>query len=179
VRGWLNPDCALLFVLLPDPDTLASRAHSAQGIFMAAKRPGSPKSLVAGPREVELRDLLGRCYSVFERVAHPRAGVTGEWRCYKKGTPPVLKVLDRRRTLYYVRPDKGSVHVSFLLGRRACEAALAGQVPSHLHAVIRAAKEFPEGRAVRLDLHRLADVADVEALLAVKLAPAPPRVPAA
>jgi hypothetical protein len=138
---------------------------------MAAKRPGSPKSLVAGPPEVELRRLLGRCYRVFERVAHPRPSVTSEWRCYKKSTPPVLKVMDGKRTLYYVRPDKGSMHVSFLLGRMACAAALAGQVPGHLHAVIRSAKEFPEGRAVRLELRRLADLADVEALLAVKLAP--------
>ena len=138
---------------------------------MAAKRSGSPKSLVAGPTEGELRDLLGRCYGVFDKVAHPAPGVTGEWRCYKKGTPPVLKVIDGKRTLYYIRPDRGTVHVSFLLGRQACEAALAGQVPAHLRAVIRSAKQFPEGRAMRLELHRLADVADVEALLAVKLAP--------
>jgi hypothetical protein len=136
---------------------------------MAAKRAGSPKSLVAGPSEGELRDLLGRCYTVFDRVAHRGPNVTSEWRCYKKGTPPVLKVIGGTRTLYYVRPDRGAVHVSFLLGRLACEAALAGQVPAHLHAVIRSAKEFPEGRAVRLELHRLADLADVEALLAVKL----------
>ncbi|MDH5196854.1 MAG: DUF3788 family protein [Gemmatimonadota bacterium] len=140
---------------------------------MAAKRTGSPKSLVTGPPEGELRALLGRCYKVFDRVAHPGPGVTTEWRCYKKGTPPVLKVSAGKRTLYYLRPDSRSVHVSFVLGRRACEAALAGQVPTHLHGVIRSAKQFPEGRAVRLELHRMADVADVEALLAVKLAPAP------
>jgi hypothetical protein len=139
---------------------------------MSARRSAAPKSLVAGPPEGELRDLLGRRYAVFDRVAHPGPGVINEWHSYKKGTPPILKVIEGRRTLYYVRPDKGTVHVSFLLGRRACEAALAGQVPSHLHAVIRSAKEYPEGRAVRLELHRLADVADVEALLAVKLAPA-------
>jgi hypothetical protein len=127
---------------------------------------------VAGPPESELRDLLGRCYRVFDRVAHPGPGVTGEWRCYKKGTPPTLKVIDGKRTLYYVRPERGSVHVSFLLGRAACEAAMAGQVPAHLRDVIRSAKEYPEGRAVRLELRRLADIADVEALLAVKVAPA-------
>jgi hypothetical protein len=138
---------------------------------MGAKRSGSPKSLVPAPPVGELRDLLGRCYSVFDRVAHPSPGVTSEWRCYKKGTPPVLKVIDGTRTLYYVRPDRGSVHVTLVLGRSACDAALEGRVPAHLHDAIRSAKQFPEGRAVRLELHRLADVADVEALLAVKLAP--------
>jgi hypothetical protein len=144
---------------------------------MAAKRPGSPKSLVAGPPEAGLRDLLGRRYAVFDRVANPGPGFTREWHCHKKGTPPILKVIAGKRTLYYVRPETGAVHVSFALGRQACAAALAGQVPSHLHALIRSAKEYPEGRAVRLELRRLADVADVEALLAVKLAPRAPVRP--
>jgi len=137
---------------------------------MTTKRSASPKSLVGGPSEVELRTLLGRRYTMFDRVAHPSSRVGGEWRCYKKGTPPILKVIDGKHTLYYVRPDRSSVHVTFLLGRRACEAALAGQLPRSLRAAIRSAKQFPEGRAVRLELHRMRDVADVEALLAVKLA---------
>jgi len=139
---------------------------------MGAKRSGSPKTRVPAPPVGELRDLLGRCYEVFDRVAHPRPGVTGEWRCYKKGTPPVLKVIDGTRTLYYVRPDRGFVRVTLVLGRLACDAALAGRVPAHLHDLIRSARQFPEGRAIRLELHRLAEVADVEALVAVKLAPA-------
>ena len=139
---------------------------------MAVKRSASPKSLVADPPDAELRALLGRCYRVFDRVAHPSPGASSEWRCYKKGTPPILKVIDGKRTLYYLRPDRGSVHVTFLLGRAACEAALAGQVRRRLQAVIRSAQQYPEGRAVRLELRRLGDVADVEALLAVKLGPA-------
>jgi len=39
-----------------------------------------------------------------------------------------VKVIDGKRTLYYVRPDRGSIHVSFLLGRRACATALAGHL---------------------------------------------------
>jgi hypothetical protein len=137
---------------------------------MATRRAKTAKSLVAGPSEPELRQLLGRRYGLFDKVAHPAPSVTGEWRRYKKGTPPVLKVIDGRHTLYYVRPDKSSVHVTFLITRRASDAALASRIPRHLRAALQSAQEFPEGRAVRLELHRLADVADVEALLAVKLA---------
>ena len=137
---------------------------------MAARETKTPKSLVAGPPERELRRLLGRRYRLFDRVAHPQPGVRGEWRRYKQGTSPTLKVIKGKRTLYYVLPDDEAVHVTFLLGRRASDAALAGRLPAHLRAAIRSAKQFPEGRAVRLALHRLADVADVEALLAVKLA---------
>jgi len=138
---------------------------------MTTKASTPPKSLVAGPSEAELHKLLGRCYATFDRVTHLRFGARGEWRSYKKGTAPILKVIDGKRTLYYVRPDRGSVHVSFLLGRRACEAALAGRLPPDLRAAIQSGKQFPEGRAVRLEVRRMGDVAAVEALLAVKLAP--------
>lgn len=138
---------------------------------MTTKGATPPKSLVAGPSEAELRELLGRCYATFDRVVRLSSGARGEWHCYKKGTAPILKVIEGKRTLYYVRPDRGSVHVSFLLGRRACEAALAGHLPADVRAAIQSGKQFPEGRAVRLELRRLADVAAVEALLAVKLAP--------
>jgi hypothetical protein len=136
---------------------------------MAPRGGRVPKSVVAGPSEQELRELLGRRYQLFDRVARPRPGVQGEWRCYKKGTPPTLKVIEGKRTLYYVRPDKSWVHVTFLLTRRASDAALAGRLPEVVRTAIRTAKEFPEGRAVRLELHRLAEVSDLEALLAVKL----------
>jgi hypothetical protein len=137
---------------------------------MTAKASTPPKSLVAGPPEAELHELLGRCYATFDRVAHLSSGAREEWHCYKKGTAPILKVIDGKRTLYYVRPDRGSVHVSFLLGRRACATALSGPLPANLRAAIQSGKQFPEGRAVRLELRRLGDVAAVEALLAVKLA---------
>ena len=139
---------------------------------MGVKRSGPPKSLVPAPPASELRDLLGCSYEVFDLVAHPRPGVTNEWRCYKKDTPPVLKVIDGQRNLYFVRPDRGCVHVTVVLGPAACDAALAGRVPAHLHDAIRSAPQYPEGRPIQLELRRLADVAYVEALVAVKLAPA-------
>ena len=126
---------------------------------------------MAAPPEPELRRLLGRRYPLFEKVAHPRPGVSGEWRCYKKGASLLLKVIDGKRTLYYVRPDTDSVQVSFLISRKAKDAALAGRIPRRIRTALQSAQQFPEGLAVRLELHRLAEVADVEALLKVKLAP--------
>ena len=137
---------------------------------MATRTTKAPRSLVTGPSVPELRRLLGRRYALFERVAHPTPDATGEWRCYKKGGAQLLKVLDRTRTLYYVRPAREAVHVSFLLSQRACDGAPARRLRAPLRAAVEAAPVYPEGRAVRLALHRLADAADVEALLAVKLA---------
>jgi hypothetical protein len=106
---------------------------------------------------------------LFARLAHPTPTTTGEWRCYKRDAPLVWKVQEGSRTLYYVRPQRGAVHVSFLLNRRAYEAAHDRKLPRRVRAAIESAQTFPEGRAVRLELHRLSEVGDVQALLALKL----------
>jgi hypothetical protein len=58
-----------------------------------------------------------------------------------------------------------------VLGERAAQAALAGRVSTALHASIRAAKPYVEGRPVRVMVKGQADVARVEELVAVKLNP--------
>ncbi len=137
---------------------------------MPTRRPTAPKSLVAAPSDAELRRTLGRRFSLFDRVAHPGPAVTHEWRRYRKDAPPLLKVVEGKRTLYYVRPAADAVHVSFLMTRRACESPEARRLPAHLRAAVESAQVFPEGRAVRVALRRLAEAADVARLLAVKLA---------
>ena len=82
---------------------------------------------------------------------------------------PVLKVSEGTRTLFYARPESGTLKVTVLLGGRAVEAALAGQVSRRLHGSIRNAKVYPEGRPVSLRVKRPADLARVEELVAVKL----------
>jgi hypothetical protein len=84
----------------------------------------------------------------------------------------VLKLSQAKRTLYYLQPERGGFKVTVVLGARATEAALAGQVSKHLYASIRAAKPYVEGRPVSVVVRRMADVADVEELLAAKLRPA-------
>jgi hypothetical protein len=56
-----------------------------------------------------------------------------------------------------------------VLGERAAQVALAGRVSKVLHASIRAAKRYVEGRPVRVMVKGQADIAAVEELLAVKL----------
>jgi hypothetical protein len=59
--------------------------------------------------------------------------------------------------------------VTVLLGGHAVEAAFAGRVSKGLHASIRRAKVFPEGRPVEVLVRRRSDLAKVEELVTVKL----------
>jgi uncharacterized protein (UPF0218 family) len=83
-----------------------------------------------------------------------------------------LKVSRGDRTLFYATPQRGAFETTVVLGERATEAALSGRVSKSLHASIRAARPYAEGRPVRIMVTGEEDLSAVEELLAVKLDPA-------
>jgi hypothetical protein len=132
-----------------------------------------PVSLdVARPPTIrELTTLLGESYVAFRALTQRGAAVTCEWKRYSKKSPWVLRVSQGDRTLFYATPKVEAFEATVVLGARATEAALNGQVSKKLHPSIRAAKTYVEGRPVRIVVRGQADVANVEQLVAVKLNP--------
>jgi len=123
------------------------------------------------PTTRELADLLGDSHEALRRLTRRSTATTCEWRRYNQKSPWVLKVSQGDRTLFYVTPKSNAFEVAVLLGERAAEAALAGRVRKALHASIRSAKRYAEGRPVRIVVASEADLAGVEELVAVKLKP--------
>ena len=122
------------------------------------------------PSDAEMAAVLGDAYPAFQALVNRDGKATAEWRRYTKRSPWVLKVSEGKRTLFYARPESGSLTVTVLLGGRAVDAALAGQVSKRLHASIRKAKAYPEGRPVSVVIARPSDLAKVEEVVAVQLA---------
>ena len=94
-----------------------------------------------------------------------------EWKRYTRKAPWALKVSEHERTLFYVKPGIGEFEVTVVLGERATTAALGGRVRKALHAAIRSARPYVEGRPVRVIVKSEADLTGVEELVAVKLKP--------
>ena len=122
------------------------------------------------PSESELKAVLGEAYSAFQDLVSLAGPGAAEWRRYTKNSPWVLKVTQGKRSLFYARLDSGYLKVTVLLGGRAVEAALAGQVSKRLRESIRKAKVYPEGRPVNVVIKRPSDLAKVEELIAAKVA---------
>jgi hypothetical protein len=124
------------------------------------------------PAAAELSALLGGAYEAFLTLTKRGSGATCEWKRYSKKSPWVLKVSQRDRTLFYVTPKARAFEATVVLGDRATEAALGGRVAKKLHASIRAARRYVEGRPVRVMVRKETDLSAVEELVAVKLNPA-------
>lgn len=123
------------------------------------------------PSAREVATLLGRSHAAFVALTRRWSGVTCEWKRYTKNSPWVLKVSQGERTLLYATPKADAFEATVVLGERATQAALGGRVSKKLHASIRAAKPYVEGRPVRVMVRDQADLAGVEELVAVKLNP--------
>ena len=117
-----------------------------------------------------MKAVLGEAYAAFQDLVSRAGPGAAEWRRYTRNSPWVLKVSQGKRSLFYAQPESGDLRVTVLLGGRAVEAALAGQVSKRLHESIRKAKVYPEGRPVMVRVRRPSDLAKVEELIAVKLA---------
>ena len=130
-----------------------------------------PLRVARPPTTRELNALLGDSYAAFQALTQRGSAVTREWRRYNKTSPWVLKVSQGERTLFYATPKVGSFEATVVLGKRAAEAALQGGVSRKLHASIRAAPAYAEGRPVRVVVKDQADLAGVEQLVAIKLNP--------
>jgi hypothetical protein len=123
------------------------------------------------PNDRQLATLLGRSHAAFLGLTQRGSGATGEWKRYSKTAPWTLKVSRGDRTLFYATPKPGAFETTVVLGERATEAALGGRVSKSLHASIRAARRYAEGRPVRIMVRGEEDLPGVEELLAVKLGP--------
>ncbi len=137
---------------------------------MAREAKPAPADDTKPPSTSDLAVLLGKSHAAFLALTR-RATATCEWRRYSKKAPWVIRVSQGDRTLFYVTPQAEEFEVTVVLGERAVAAALAGRVRKELHASIRSANSYAEGRPVRVAVTRKADLARVEELVGVKLQP--------
>jgi len=81
-----------------------------------------------------------------------------------------LGLKHKKRTVLYLIPQHGYFLVAFVLGAKAIAAAHQSDLPAAVLEAIDSAKQYPEGRGVRLEVRYKKDLATVERLAAIKMA---------
>lgn len=125
------------------------------------------------PSEAEVATELGSTKAFWDRLLTTLAkqydsGVQ-EWSSYSRKAGWSLKVKHKERTILYLTPSRGCFMASFALGEKAVDAARNADLPSRAVNVIKQAKKYAEGTAVRIEVHGTKDLAVVEKLAAIKL----------
>jgi hypothetical protein len=135
------------------------------GAFLDKTSPPGPRQVqsVLGPTAAKWNELR-------EEIARSHSAASEEWKFYTKESGWTLVVKSKQRTLLYMRPQHGSFLASLALGQKAVDAALASRLPQTIKKRIQEARAYVEGRGVRIEVKRSADLAHVRLLLEIKTA---------
>ncbi|HET9699138.1 MAG TPA: DUF3788 family protein [Terriglobales bacterium] len=124
------------------------------------------------PTESELANALGTAKKLWSDAVKALAEVAPdqEWHSYSIKAGWALKLKMKERVIVYLSPRKGSFLASFALGDKAVKAALQSPLSEEELKLIKEAKKYAEGTAVRIEVHEARDVAVVKTIATIKAA---------
>ena len=124
------------------------------------------------PDDEELAEALGPAGPLWNRLRAELSTKLGidsmEWKSYSPKAGWTLRLFHKKRAIVYLSPARGWFLASFALGDKAVRAALEAGLPAPILELIRGAKRYVEGTAIRIEVKRPKDVAVVTTLAAVK-----------
>lgn len=126
------------------------------------------------PEARQLANALGKSVKLWEKIQSRLAAdyepLTYEWKFYGPKTGWLMKVLQRKRNLFFLTPLAGSFRLAFVFGEKAVAAISHSDLPEPLKAAIKAAPKYVEGRGLQIEVKSDADVSHVLKLIACKAA---------
>jgi hypothetical protein len=124
------------------------------------------------PSERELASVLGGSHFLWQNLAADLKRDLkldgAEWNSYSVKAGWSLRLQSKKRNIVYFGPRSGYFLASFILGEKAVAAARKSKLPARILKMIDEAKRYPEGTAVRLEVHAAADVDIVKTLARIK-----------
>jgi Protein of unknown function (DUF3788) len=124
------------------------------------------------PSERELASVLGGSHSLWQNLAADLKRDLkldgAEWNSYSVKAGWSLRLQSKKRNIVYFGPRAGYFLASFILGEKAVAAARKSKLPAQILKMIDEAKRYPEGTAVRLEVHAPADADIVKTLAKIK-----------
>jgi hypothetical protein len=107
--------------------------------------------------------------ALLTHLAEQYPGVQNEWGFAGAKHGWSLRLKHKKRTILYLTPQRESFLVSFALGERAVVAAEQSTLPAHVLDAIRSARQYAEGRGVRIDVRQRGDVDAIKKLIEIKM----------
>jgi hypothetical protein len=107
--------------------------------------------------------------ALFAHLQAEHPDFVGEWRYYKDGGSWLCKVARKTKTIFWLSVVPGAFVTAFYFGDKAEPAVLASAIPEPLKESFRNGKRYGKIRAITVRVESAADLADVQALIALKL----------
>ncbi len=125
------------------------------------------------PDEKTLSGVLGASFKSWTEIKNAiteQHGTTGEeWKYYGAKSGWVLKLLLKKRNLFFLIPGDRHFTLGFVFGDRAVEAIEKSSLPSAMKREVKDARRYAEGRGLRIDVRNRTTVDHILKLVDIKV----------
>jgi hypothetical protein len=119
------------------------------------------------PDESKLKKALGELYSAYKEVLELTEGYDHEWKYYGKKIGWQLKVTRKGKALLYLTPVEKSFRIGFALRENERERLMNSSLPPKTKEQLAAAKKYPEGYPLRLEIKSKTDMRTMRVVIEV------------
>ncbi len=120
-----------------------------------------------------LSDALGQSYKYWEELKNALQDqygpLTEEWKYYGASSGWTLKLLLKKRNLFFFAPYEKYFKIAFIFGDKAVSAVEESDLPVKMAQELKNAKRYAEGRGLRLEIKKKADIKHVITLVGIKI----------
>ena len=121
-----------------------------------------------------VKDLLGKSFAYWEEIRTSLESeygpLTEEWKYYSSSSGWTMKLLLKKRNLFFLTPCKNHFRLAFIFGDKAVKTIQSSNLPKKLIKELNTARRYVEGRGLRVTVKKRADVNNVLTLSAIKIA---------
>jgi hypothetical protein len=125
------------------------------------------------PNDKMLANALGksaRHWMTIKAHLSERCGEwTEEWKYYNPNSGWIMKVLRKKRNLFFFFPSGSYFTIAFVFGDKAVSAAGKSDLPIRLKESLISARKYAEGRGIRIDVKTAEDVENIKTLIEIKI----------
>lgn len=125
------------------------------------------------PNEETLSEVLGRSYQYWKQIQHllveQYGTIAPEWKYYGAKSGWTLKMILKKRNLFFFYPCDKHFFIAFVFGDNAVKAIEESDLSPALIKEIKGAQRYPEGRGLRIEVRKRERVDDIIALTAIKV----------
>jgi len=116
---------------------------------------------------------LGKTAGYWEKLRTGLENDFGElnedWKFYGQKSGWVLKLLQKKRNIFFMTPQKGFFRISFVFGDRAVSEVEKSDISESIKESLRIARKYAEGRGLQIEVKTENDVDIVKKLVQIKV----------
>jgi hypothetical protein len=125
------------------------------------------------PDDKILSRVLGASFKVWTEIktsiAEEHGATKEEWKYYGGKSGWVLKLLLKKRNLFFLIPGEKHFTLGFVFGERAVGAIEKSDLPAAIIREVKDARRYAEGRGLRIDVRNRTTVGQVLNLVTIKV----------